>query len=306
MNPIDISKSVERLIAALKIEKNEDTHFSGWLSTLCELTQAIHSQLTLNTKEITISRNWHSTNSPPSASFKHQTEQYVINHNEGNLGYSLTLYFETSETFKNAKNTLAILDTHIKMCLSIGHRHHISHQQQYFRLQSLNAMNLGLIQINQKGQILSSNTLADMLFTSQQLSIENEVLKLGDEFITKKIQSELPKYFQWQYEKSVFFSCLSASPQNPNNWHPTNQLSLTIQPLKYAPDPKWLESLLNLNESQAVVASYTCQGLSAKEIARLSQLSTHTVYSYLKLIYEKLNINNQSQLASAIWPNIPI
>lgn len=306
MNQIDISKYVERLISALQIEKNEDTHFTEWLAALCEMTQANHGQLILSTCDTSITRTWQYPNTHKNSSAGINSEQYLIDHQEGDLRYSLTLYFESIETLHDVQNTLSILNTHIKMCLSIGHRHHISHQQQYFRLQSLDAMNLGFIQINKKGQLLSSNSLADMLFTGQQLSIENNVVKLGNEFITKKIQSDLPTYFQWQYKDSVFFSSLSVSPQNPSNWHPTNQLSLTIQPLKYAPDPKWLESLLHINESQAVVASYTCLGLSAKEIARLSNLSTHTVYSYLKIIYEKLNIKNQSQLASAIWPKIPL
>ena len=130
---------------------------------------------------------------------------------------------------------------------------------------------------------------------------------LGDQLVTSFFKHHLSYYFDWEIEQNHFFCHLHQQNSNKSNWHISeDSYLLIIQPLRYSPNPQWLMDAFSLTESQAIVASQACLGLSAKEIARITNFSANTVYSYLKAIYSKLNINNQSQLASAIWPALPI
>ena len=57
-----------------------------------------------------------------------------------------------------------------------------------------------------------------------------------------------------------------------------------------------LHQWLDCNESEAIIASEFATGMSAKDVANKTGFSLNTVYSYMKKLYEKLNIKSQSQL----------
>lgn len=55
-----------------------------------------------------------------------------------------------------------------------------------------------------------------------------------------------------------------------------------------------------LSKQQMKIAKYSADGLSFKEIARLSDLAPKTVRNYLTLIYHKLGVKNKIQLAEIL------
>jgi len=61
-------------------------------------------------------------------------------------------------------------------------------------------------------------------------------------------------------------------------------------------DPRSLHQWLGGNESEAIIASEFATGMSAKEVANKTGFSLNTVYSYMKKLYARLNIQSQSQL----------
>jgi DNA-binding CsgD family transcriptional regulator len=302
MNTLELSQSIGRLITALNIEKNQDTHFLNWLAHICEITQAEHAILKCNNSQNNQAETWHCGGLPLDI-----TEHVFSSFTVDDYSCSLTLYFSGKEKHQQVHSTLDILKNHINTCLKLGLAHHHAYRLQQLGLDSLSAFNLGVIEINHLGHVVYHNVFAETLFKSKQLSKNKDgILLLGKHKITPYLKNGLPYRFQWNNEQYHFFCSLNEHKYKSTSWNiAQNTISLTIQPLRYAPDPDWLMALLNLNPSQALVASYACCGLSAKEISKETQFSINTVYSYLKNIYSELNINNQTQLASAIWPNIP-
>ena len=55
-----------------------------------------------------------------------------------------------------------------------------------------------------------------------------------------------------------------------------------------------------LSPREAVVASLVCQGHSNKIIAHKLEVSHHTVASYLRRIYAKLDVSNKAMLTAAV------
>ncbi len=58
-----------------------------------------------------------------------------------------------------------------------------------------------------------------------------------------------------------------------------------------------LQRMLGLTERQATVARYIAQGFSAAEIANLMAIKPHTVRDHTKAIYERTELNKQTDLA---------
>ena len=297
MNLLYLSQSIGQLVCALNIEHNQDTNFTQWLACLCELSNAKHATLEC----LTTAERW-SYNECMTSDFRSECvfefDQYQ---------FIIVLHYDSATVYEQYSSTLVTLRDTIQTCLKLGITNHNAHAIKNIKYSSLNALNLGLVNINQKGHIIDCNEFAQSLFQTHQLSNVNQQLVLGGTPITQYFSVAETEYFQWHCQQSHFFSCLNNTKNENANWILSDTVyKLIIQPLCFSPSPKWLMKIYPFTESQAMVASYACSGLSAKDISRLTKFSSNTVYSYLKNIYNLLNINNQSQLASAIWPNIPV
>lgn len=303
MDAITLSHSIEKLTASLDIKKTSDTNFHQWLETICELVSANNAYLKSTHRQQQYSDEW-----------EYQSKEHCTIHtieiefDIEEYDAQLSLNFSSVEKLSKATDSLLLLKETIKICLTLGINHHKSYHYQQLHYQSLSALNLGVLELNKLGHVMHSNSFANTLIESNLLTIKhNKRIMLDDKLVTKIFKPNLPCYFEWEIEKNRFFCHFHQQNSNKNNWNISeNRYLLIIQPLRYSPNPQWLIDAFSLTESQAIVASHACLGLSAKEIARITNFSANTVYSYLKAIYNKLNINNQSQLASAIWPALPI
>ena len=64
---------------------------------------------------------------------------------------------------------------------------------------------------------------------------------------------------------------------------------------------KYLMQEAGLTDREADVARLICDGLSDKEVAKVLELSHHTVKDHLKKIYSKFRIHARTQLVSLMY-----
>lgn len=303
MDAIRLSQNIETLTASLNIKKTRDTDFQQWLQCLCKLCSASNAYLTSTHTQQQYQEDWQYK------SQQHDTiNSLEVTFNLETYDCKVSLNYASPETLSQGKESLLQLKDIIKVCLTLGITHHKSYQYQQLQYQSLSALNLGVLELNKFGHVIHFNSFANSLIESQTLTIQsNKRLMLGDQLVTHLFNDDTSNYFEWEIGTARFFCQIHQHGLNRTSWNISEEsYLLIIQPLRYAPNPNWLMDAFSLTESQAIIASHACLGLSAKEIARITNFSANTVYSYLKAIYAKLNINNQSQLASAIWPALPI
>lgn len=303
MDAITLSQSIEKLTASLDIKTSTDTNFNHWLKSLSKLLCANNAWLKNCHRQQQYIEQWEYR------SQDHDTlHTLAISFALVDYDCQISLNFSSFEKLSKAKESLLILKETLKTCLTLGIRHHKAYQYQQLHYQSLSALNLGVLELNKFGHVIHNNHFANSLIESSLLTIKhNKRLMLGDKLVTSFFKNGSSHYFEWEFGQNRFFCHLHQQNLNKSNWNLSeDSYLLIIQPLRYSPNPKWLMDVFSLTESQAIVASHACLGLSAKEIERITNFSANTVYSYLKAIYSKLNINNQSQLASAIWPALPI
>lgn len=303
MDAITLSQSIKILTASLDIKKAANTNFYQWLKSLCKLCSASNGGLKSTHRQQQYTEEWEYR------SQEHDTIHTLdITFNLEDYDCQVSLNFPSLEKLSLAKDSLLLLKETINICLTLGITHHKYYQYRQLQYQSLSTLNLGVLELNKYGHVIHTNHFANSLIESSLLTIKhNKRLMLGDQLVTSFFKQHLSYYFNWKIEQNHFFCHLHQQNSNKSNWNISeDSYLLIIQPLRYTPNPQWLMDVFSLTESQAIVASHACLGLSAKEIARITNFSANTVYSYLKAIYAKLNISNQSQLASAIWPALPI
>lgn len=296
-----LSKRIDEIFASLNIQSQQPVSFQSWLEKVHSIVEPIDSSLSIfntATNQTSFYESSHKKASIPQPN-NHQTNliecEFEIPPLVAKL--SLNLTNNQSDTWLSLKNFL-------EQSLELGVRHQLAIELNHLQASTFDQMKVGLISIKQ-GEIQQLNDYALKLIAKKHLRFKEDGLQLKEHSLNDLLTNK--PFYTWLDKDTRFQAHIVKSQTQPLQWQTLDTCSwLIIKVLSFKPNVQWLMDLLNLTESEAKVASYACQGFSAKEISRDAHLSTHTVYSYLKSTYKKLGIKNQTQLASVIWPRLPI
>jgi len=289
------------LMSALAIEPNQTTDWLQFVQYLADISHAEEVRL----------------------SFTRELPARVIQHGQSptSNGYPLTLSFEEallSFSFENleaqqtASAWLLPLQPHLQNCIALGCHHQYllqQSQQQNLCLQGLNAASWRL---SARGEIQQQCPLATELQQQGVIRLQRKLLAFTDE--PKWLSEQLQRFSQQPEQVHIaqrhllhggqrWIACLIQQPVSTDGWiRDPVRITLLLTPLNEHSTSRWLSEVFELSDSEARIGALFASGLSADQVAALTGYSKHTVYSYIKQLYQVLGINKQSQLTAAIWP----
>ena len=181
------------------------------------------------------------------------------------------------------------------------------------KLEPEQAQSWATVELNRQAQVLAHNRLAEELFELGLLVQQRQSLQLYGlpHWISRQIEKLEQQRQDWcsmqiHFAGQEYHCALSYRGAYLDAWLPqAPQIHLLIRPLWHKPDPSLLMQGLDISRAQAEIVALSSQGLSAAEIAKVTQYKKHTVYSYLKQLYQQHQIHSQAQLAAKVWPLLP-
>ncbi len=293
------SQTIDELFSALSIEHDQMPDFKSWLDQFTHELSIQHCQLSIFYTLIEKSETYSLGNYS-----KVLNNPHILKWDFENTQVNLQFVFDEEDDNSEQLNKFEFLQPFIRSSLNLGIKHAEYQYLAVMQQSSYDMMQMGVFTL-ENNQVVNSNQYAQRLIESGYLSIIDHQIYINDQAISLNNQSS--KTFNWKVGETRLQGHIFKHETPSTPWETQITRSwIIIKITSLRPSANWLTSLFQLSESQALVASYACQGLSAKEISRATKLTTHTVYSYLKAIYQKLGINNQAQLASVIWPRLPL
>lgn len=297
MNNSEISNVSAQLLQSLQLEQQQ-CNWHALLSYLMQTLSASSGRLLLgypHKRQFTIG----------------QQQDYAVSWRSK---ITIVLYFNTLPEQRSASEKLQRIAPVLKMAAQLGLTW-LQGQREQQRLKNCsNHAGLAIFHLNQKSQIQHNNALAQQLFRQGLLNTKRGALYLKDQksWLQDSIQALQGKkanasITQLTLNGQTAHCQLLYQPGQHSSWSQVSPAYvLLINLSQERPSPLQLESLFGLNSSEAEVASWFCAGLKASEVADKTGYSVHTVYSYLKKLYQQTGLNKQSQLAAATWPRLPV
>ncbi|NVK38764.1 MAG: helix-turn-helix transcriptional regulator [Gammaproteobacteria bacterium] len=293
------SEVIDHLFSALNIQHDQSPDFQNWLDRFCSELNIQHCQLSIFYTLIEKSENFTKGSYSQVLNNPHNI-QWSFENTQISISYAFNSEFDHNIL----KETFTFLEPFIRSSLNLGVKHAEYQYITMMQQSSYDMMRIAIFTL-ENNLVVGQNHYAQRLITSGHLTINEGQLFINHEAIP--LHSNATNTFYWKVDDTRLQGHIFQHSMPNIPWEVNAKRSwLLVKVTSMHPPAEWLTSLFDLTESQALVASYACQGLSAKEISRETKLTTHTVYSYLKAIYQKLGINNQAQLASAIWPRLPV
>lgn len=193
-------------------------------------------------------------------------------------------------------------------------------EKQETLLFSLSKMPLGVIILDQNLTVNYANSLAMSLIESRLgLCIENNIFKADSDIDHRKIQNSISKLLDTgnmsaslQIKKEPRRKTLDLTFRHANQ---NQKMSLSTQDKQivvYLSCPEFcsfsseeiLQNAYNLTTTEALLALSISKGLTLQNIAEGRSVSIQTVRSQLKSIFQKMNINSQSDLIRHILAGV--
>lgn len=292
------SQAIDGLFSALNIKHDQMPNYQSWLDQFTHELSIQHCQLsifyTLIEKSETYSLGRYS---------KVLNDPHLLQWQFEDTQVNLQFVFDEDDN-QEQLNKFEFLQPFIRSSLNLGIKHAECQYLAAMQQSSYDMIQMGVLTL-ENNRVVNHNQYAQRLIEFGYIDIIDHQIYTNNEVISLNKQNS--DTLNWKVGETRLQGHIFKHETPGTPWETQITRSwIIIKITSIRPKVSWLTSLFELSESQALVASYACQGLSAKEISRETQLTTHTVYSYLKAIYQKLGINNQAQLASVIWPRLPL
>ncbi len=208
--------------------------------------------------------------------------------------------FKTEEPFDRSE--IALVAQIAPLCEAIAEAELQARQDQGWEI--LNQMHFAVAIVDSKGQVEHANqAFYRMLDLRCELVLRGDRLSIaGDrEFI--RLQQMLNSL-----EQSQLGSVLGFSTSGIPALHFTGvrlklgKIALFVcDPAASAPmSDTVLRNLFSMTKVEAEVARLICEGLTPAEIAERLRMSIHTIRSYLKLIFQKMNARRQADVVRIV------
>lgn len=294
MTPEQFSREVEYLMEALHPPGRDLPDWEGWLSFLRCSTGASGAGVNLclaesDTELVTFSsgeergipleKRWYSG--------KYRVELVLLFRTRSGPGEAREYIDDFSEYFSQA------------ITLAISFYEHTA-MENLLRLVA-DHLNVGVLSFDQSLNAIPENSLANGLMISEGEEgwLSETIHKIDN------LEADLSVHYRHRgSSQSVDFMLIRDSgPESSDDRKPYR---LFMNPVLFRPYPEWLKDIFGLSQSQSLVASYACIGMTAADVAAVTGLSRHTVYSYMKALYARLGIQRQAQLSAIVWKEMPV
>lgn len=230
----------------------------------------------------------------------------------------LDFQFETELCQTQANQFWLQLIEPIREIIKLGISWHERHEIQNMTNTFLQSLKVGTAEISSLGVLGNRTGIMDGLIETGVLIVSNGCIQLVDDACWIKNAQKYMVCSAADYQTvyrivqsgGITYRCILEFQRNSDNgWKAKkNQFTLSFYSNSDQHNPRCLKSLFTMSESEseAEVATYFSEGLSAEEVSIKTGYKVSTIYSYIKDLYRNLGINKQSQLTAAIWPELPL
>lgn len=208
------------------------------------------------------------------------------------------------------------ISIHFRRALQIQKQLSLLEMEKMNAYQALNALKIGVILLDHRQEIKFSNALAQKLLTKNlEIKIDTfNQLKFGKHYqiqFNQLIQNSLQQQAQdiqsiggvmSIQDEAGHHLMLTLAPfqssHEQSNHNRTKEIVIymTDQYQQHAISKQYLQQQYQLTNREVSLCEYLVNGFKPEEIAEQSQLSIHSIRTYMKSIYEKVGVNSQIEL----------
>lgn len=238
--------------------------------------------------------------------------RFDLEHMDSHIGLS---FFER-EQYDYASNYLNLLKLQIQEIYKLGMLWQEKHQMQKIADSFTQIKRMASVEIDERGTLLSDAGIFSEILSGDALRVINGRLQFSEEPTwLVNVQKNMMLSHDESQTAYRFLSCGDKKYRCVVNYQKDlnegwviikHKFSISFYESNDQSDPIILKTVFSLSRSEAEIASWFSQGLSAEEVANSTGYALSTVYSYIKNLYSNLGINKQSQLTAAVWHELPL